>query len=168
MNLQRNKNGQIEIAIPKKTNWFVTIFLGFWILLWIIAMTTIAYGLITTPSRIEDLIFIWIFFFLAGLFCIHIFFWQVLGTEILVIDNENLVVRKRGALINFSKRIEKKIIDNVSYDDDKHTPGWIKFWGLGGGKLIVEYLGRRIRLGQNLTGEEAEKLCEQLKQILVK
>jgi len=50
----------------------------------------------------------------------------------------------------------------LNFEQDSRTPHWIEFWGIGGGKISIHYLGRRRKFGQDLSEKQAIDLFEKL------
>jgi len=168
-----------KIIIPKETNWNIVFFLSIWLLFWIAGMVwlTIICILLISQQHIYDIIATWFFFFFAGSFFLYVFLWQCFGKEILIVNKDCLVIKKTGTLSSGIKKIEKGKLIRIDFDSDMETAGWIKFWGLGGGKIVIQYKEnkikfgnslieppiRQVRFGQSATEFEAKQICEKIR-----
>jgi len=144
-----------KIELKKRINWPFTIFLGLWLIIWIAIFGTIFYGLITTPNRIGDLVFVVILGIIIGLWVVDRFLWQISGVELLIITNKIELIKK-GKLYKSCQKIDFLEYESVSFDEDIQTPFWIKLYGLKGGKIIINYLGHKVRFGQDTSISYAE------------
>jgi len=149
--------------VKKKTNWFLTIFVSIWVIGLIFIIGVISYGLITTPSRIDDLIAVLIFMILIAFLAIDYLRWQLRGQEIIIFDEAKIEIKNSGTFFTSRTIINYFEAENIEPDTDEDTPKLIKFWGIGGGKIKIEYLGRRKRFGQDLTPKEAERIGKEMK-----
>lgn len=123
----------------------------------------LAYGLATTPSRIDDLILIWIILVIAAFVAINYLTWQIKGQENLLLTDKQIELCNSGTWFKRKIEIDYSEAENIYFDNDNETPWWIKFWGIGGGKVRIEYLGRKCRFGQDLTLEQAKSMSEKIK-----
>ena len=136
------------------------------VLLWgigcFIFLVVLTLGLISEvyPGK---LIFVTCILAFAVLGVIKYLLWQAKGKETLTFTDSQIVIEKSGPL--FKKKLELNYfeVDEFLFDEDKETFWWIKFYGIGGGKIIVRYLGRKKRFGQDLTTIQAKKLIEEIK-----
>ena len=149
--------------IRKKTNWILTIFITIWTIGLIAEICILAYGLITTPSRISSLIFIWIVMVFIAFLALNLISWQLRGKEILTFTDDYIEIKNQKTYFSRLIRINYFEAEEISFDNDKETPLWIRFWGIGGGKIKIEYLGRKKRFGQNLNLDEAKILANEMK-----
>jgi hypothetical protein len=171
-------NNDFKVIIPKEKNWSIILYIGFCMLIYIpvvFILGVMCYKMITV-HRIYDLVAPFFLFLIGGLFFLYIFLWQSFGKEILIINNDFVIIKRKGTLINFITKINREKIVRIDFNSGKETAWWIKFWGIGGGKIIIEYtLGGvefgqslieqeliKVRFGQSLTELEAKQLCEKV------
>ena len=151
-----------------KTNWFYFIFISIWTLFLFSMIIILAYNLATTPSRIKDVIVLWIFLLLILFLALDNLSWQFRGQVIIVFNNNCVELKKQGSFIGGYSRIHYFEIDDINYDNDDETQSMIKNLGLGGGKIKIEYLGRQKRIGQGLSNHDAEAIVKEMKLELIK
>jgi hypothetical protein len=150
-----------KIEFKKQTNWIFAIFLGLFIIILIAILATIIYGLITTPSRIQDFAFIVIIMILIGLVILDRFLWQIKGVELLLITDK-LILIKKGKLYKSTKQIDFNEYESISYDKDNQTSIIAKLYGLKGGNIRINYLGRQTRFGQDISLKLAEIVTKEI------
>jgi hypothetical protein len=155
---------KIKIYSSKvKTRWFFTIIVSVWTAMGMMMFGILSYGLIGMPSRINDLWGAWIIIAIVLLLAINYIKWQIKGQEKLTISTKHIQVYKTGIWFTRKLKINYFDIQNIQIDNDKATSRWIKLWGIGGGKIIISYLGRKKRFGQDLTEKEAILLYDEIK-----
>jgi hypothetical protein len=150
-----------KVEFRKETNWVMAIFLGAFILALIAILGTIIYGLIGSPGRISFFAFPIILMILAGAWVLDRFLWQIRGKEIVLITDKIEII-KNGKLYATSYHIALDEIEAVSFDDDRNTSFWIRLYGISGGKLVLEYLGRKSRVGQDISLGLAEIVAKEM------
>jgi len=160
-------NKKLILTIKRKPNWLILPLTGLWSLGWFGLIGTIAFGLATDPNKLDgEIVLFMSFFFLAGLFVLKIFLWHLRGKEKITVDEKELKIEKLGTILTMPRKYEIDQIDYISNTEREKTANWIKFWGLGGGKIEFTYLGQTKYFGQTLTTTEATKIIEQIKEKL--
>ncbi len=151
--------------IRRKPNWFVLILTGLWSLGWFGLFLTIVYGFITDPDKIDgELILFMLIFLVAGLFIFKIFLWQLRGQERITLSDKELIIRKKGTFLTVPRRFELETIESVSDTMQSKIPGWMIFWGLGGGVIEIVYLGNAKYFGQTISKEQSKAIIEAIKE----
>jgi len=158
---------KLILKIKRKPNWLILPLTGLWTLGWFCIFGTFVYGLSTDPDKLDgELILFLTFFFIAGLFVLKIFLWHLRGQEKITVDEQEIKIEKLGTILTMPRQYEIDQIDYISNTERETTANWIKFWGLGGGKIEFVYLGQTKYFGQTLTTTEATKIIEQIKEKL--
>jgi len=102
--------------------------------------------------------------FLATLwiFTLDLILWQVNGTEIISMNKEALVVKKRGKLFTTQNIINLFEIENILLRDYEITiyTRYVESVGIRGGKICIEYLG------QDLSKMDAFQYVEEMNKLL--
>jgi len=93
--------------------------------------------------------------------------WQIRGQEVVHIDNERLVIKKKKKLFNSQKSINLLEIDEIFFEPYPEklftASAYFKWMGIRGGKICVEYRGRNaVYIGQNISDDEAKKCIEEM------
>lgn len=154
---------QCIITIKRKPNWFILLLTGMWSVGWAGMVGTVVYGLLTNIDYIDgEIISFMMLYILGGLFILRIFLWHLRGHEKVTLDDKQLRIEKLGTILTTVRRFEVSELDLFSLTDNPTTPGWIKFWGLGGGAIQFPYLGQNKYFGQTLTKNEANSIIAQL------
>ena len=148
---------------PVETRWMRTLFMIAWTGIAIAICGILGYGLVTTPSRIHDLILVWLGLLAASILGCNYLSWQLRGGEVIVLRAGGLVLRNTGTLFHRRLHLRWDEIEEITTDDDSSTPWWIKAWGIGGGKVVLSYLGRNRRFGQDLSLREAERVALEIR-----
>ncbi len=151
-----------------KTNWIAVFLLIPWLLIDIAGLCFIGYGLIFHADRVGDMWLIWVFFFVIGVFALNIVVWNLRGKEIISITENGITLKKTGNLISTINNITYNELESVNCDNDDETPLWRKFWRIGGGKIIVRYLGTQKRFGQGLDLKTAEQITSNIRATIEK
>ncbi len=145
------------------TKWYQTVFVLIWTVMCIGVFFVLLIGFYQHPNRISDLWLIWIIVLFAAFLAINYLTWQLRGQEILTLNDKTIELRNKGTFFTKHLKITYFEVEKIDFDTDKETPWWIKFWGIGGGKIRIEYLGRIRRFGQDLTMEQAKSMTEKIK-----
>jgi hypothetical protein len=119
------------------------------------------YGLITSPSRIKDFAFIVIVMIIIGLLILDRFLWQIKGVELLLITDK-IVLIKKGKLYKSTKQIDFNEYESISFDKDNTTSIISKLYGLKGGNIKINYLGRQTRFGQDISLKLSEIVSNEI------
>ncbi len=152
------KTFSVEVK-PRKA---LVAFVSFWTL-GCVAMTCILiWGLATSLSNYEELYLVLLVLLSAVLLASNYIRWQLTGRENLIISDNSVRVFRSGTFFSRELVLKFNELDKVGFDKDNETPSVIKLYGIGGGKLKLEYLGRLRRFGQDLSLVEAEKLSNDI------
>lgn len=158
---------KFKAEFKKKTNWLFAIFIGIWILGLILITGTIIWGLTGMPERISDFAFVLVLSTLIGAWILDRFLWQIHGSEVLVISDKIEII-KTGKLFESKKSIDFYEYESISFDNDTHTPFWLKLYGLKGGKIRIKYLDHELRVGQDITLDMAESVSKEFNDTIEK
>ena len=119
------------------------------------------YSLIISPDKIKSLVLPVILMIIAGLWLLDRFLWQIHGTEQLVISDKMEIVNG-GKLFKSTTRIEFNEIESIYHDDRQGASLAGRLFGLRGGKIIIEYAGRKIRFGKHITTTMAGIVADEI------
>ena len=156
----------IEIVIPTKKNYFLILFLGFWIVGWafgeVSAINTLLNG--ESTSQILFLI-IWLgAWTVGGGFAFFIWVWNLKGKEIIRITNKELQYIKNFVVFSRSKEYEINNIKNLRIDNKANSifnfNAGLEFWGLTGGAIAFDYGYSTHKFGSCLDEAEAKNIVE--------
>ena len=101
------------------------------------------------------------------LFTLDGILWHLRGKEIVRMNNEKLIIKKRGGLFRSQKSINLFEIDEIFFEPYPSNffslSANFKSIGLRGGKICVEYKGRHVvYIGQSISDEEAKECVEEM------
>lgn len=125
------------IKIPTKKNWFIILFLTFWIGGWFMGESTAIYALLSSESiGANCFILFWLLgWTIGGLFVIMILLWNLFGQETIQINRGILTISK-GILniFQFKKNYDLSSINNLELNPEPSE--------------IDNYFGRNKKLTQ--------------------
>lgn len=108
---------------------------------------------------------------------IDCFLWQIKGYEIVEVNKQFMILKRKGKLFPQSLKIKLENIQSVFVQDYKDLmlsdlviTLWgrmSKFYGESGGRICVRYSEVSFDFGQGLIKTEAEKLVRDINQYLV-
>lgn len=157
------------VTIPVKKNYFLAIFLCFWLCGWcggvVAALTMIMHAGIASLFIIGWLA-AWMF---GGLFVLRTIVWNLAGKEIIAVGQGVLEIEKKNMLFMKPKTYDLREVKRLRVRDDQ--PYLNSVFGqrsnlttLGkGGTIMFDYGMKTIRFGAGLHEAEATKILEKLK-----
>ncbi|MDP4269180.1 MAG: hypothetical protein Q8909_03520 [Bacteroidota bacterium] len=150
-----------KIELKRKTNWILAIFLLVWMIVWAVVTFGFVYSAIDW-GIMEQLAFPIFCLLLSGIFVFDRLLWQLNGKEVVIIDDK-IKIFKTGKLFTSKNNIELYEVSHISCSDDKKEISFMaRIYGLRGGKIIIHYLGRKTRIGQSISIQEAEIIAKVL------
>lgn len=156
-----------QIVIPAGRNWFVLLFLPFWLVMWtaggVAAMTQAASG--------EDtgFLLVWLAFWAVGwLFAATWFAWQLAGREVLSIDGGALTHAWSIFSMGRTKRYDLKHVADLAAITPPFPYGMMRvsyppFFPVRSGPLKWNYGAATIYAAGGLTEAEAKMIAERLR-----
>jgi hypothetical protein len=165
----RTASGVPEVVIPASRNWFVLIFLGFWIFVWTIGGVA-ALGQII--QSFDAFLLVWLCAWAAGwAFAAATLAWQINGSETLRIVGGDLEVRHSAMGISRSWWFRGSEIKALKASDRPSFPfGWgfdapLLFWRRWGA-VKYQYGARTVYLAAALDEAEGELIVAELAKYL--
>ena len=154
-----------KIDIKKRTSWPLAIFLGLFLFSGIGILGTIIYGIISESQSFDEFYFSAFILLVVLIIVADILLWQLKGVESIIIDNEIRLI-KHGKLFEMKRSIKFNEFESIQVANDLESPFWIKIYGLGGGKIIFNYLGRKAKIGQDISIDYAEIVADEIDRII--
>jgi hypothetical protein len=175
---------ELIISIPSLKIWFLIIFMGFWLILWLVVVGVSLIGTFlfnrigpdvpSTPVLIL-LIFIWVL--IAG-FVIHTIAWQVSGREVVKVTTQSLAIRAvalgRGSQKEYSASYIKDLRVSSSNMDFFHPMmmwygysypyPWPGHHHNNMGSIAFDYGARTFRFGSGVDEAEAKQILAEIQQ----
>jgi hypothetical protein len=156
-----------SVNFKKKTNWPKTIYFIIWTIGVVAMMATIIWGIIETPSRLLTFLFPLIVMFSLVLWVTNIILWNLKGIETILISDK-IEISKTGKLFSSKNTIHFYEYDGIYSKDDDPTPFWQTKYRLDGGRIIIKYLGKEIRVGQDINMNKASKVVDEFNDVIEK
>ena len=100
---------------------------------------------------------------MIGVIALNLLLWNMIGREIVSVSPKGITVSRKGKIFNSSTTISYVELDEIYSDDDPDTSHLRKFWRIGGGKVVIKYLGIEKRIGSSLSSTFAERVAEELR-----
>lgn len=162
----------VQISIPAKKNWFVILFLAFWLCGWAAGEIFVTSVLINGfTSSDEDsaggggiFMLVWLALWTFGGFtAIRLWIWMLRGKEILTFERGTLLVQKVGYLFGKDKEYDIKEMkklraQDVSFNQARRSSRGIGFMGV----IAFDYGMKTIRIGEGIDEAEGNYLIEKL------
>jgi hypothetical protein len=184
----RNESNSFVISIPSKKNWFMILFLGFWLIAWCVgeftALATIFGGAVlgiagglgpsvkgTGLAAGGVFLVAWLgAWTVGGAFAIYIWLWQLKGVEEISFSPQALAIANKvpGWTREKSYRMENvKALRLAPYHFSPMDPSrGMEFWGITGGLLAFDYGSSTVRCGKGIEEAEAKEILGVLRQRL--
>ena len=164
----------LSIGIPSKKNWYVIIFLSFWLCGWLMGELFAITSLFNEFG--EGFFSLFILFWLAiwtlgGAMAIYSLLWQVFGREVIHVEGKVLSYQRMifgfGRTRAFDIReIKEMALAKEKAKDSKEKTGKNNLetpWGMKSGKISFSYAGKKYRFASDVDKAEAEQLLQLLK-----
>lgn len=183
--LEESTNG-IIITIPSRKNWFIILFLGFWLIGWAVGEISvigilsagifklISHGLpeITTSGLgVFGGLFLvaWLgSWTVGGAFAIYAWLWQVEGFEKISLSLDAFAIEKITPI--WKRKKEYRLRDVVSLRLSNLSSsmwtmsGSMEFWGMSGGRLAFDYGAKTVQFGIGIDEAEAKILIKDIEE----
>jgi len=158
--------GRLEITIPVRTNWFVACFLGAWLTGWLVGEVTVPITMVTNAQKapLPFMIFWLTAWTVGGGFAIMVFLWQILGREIIRVENNSIMTKRAIGPWGRAHEFDREHVKNLRVDPHGinffDSASALKFWGLGGGLIAFDYGSKTFRFGRGIDEPEARRIIE--------
>lgn len=164
-----NTSDGLRITIPVKKNYFVILFLGFWLCGWVAGEVSALTELINGKGAADGFLFFWLCAWtVGGIFAISTWLWNFKGKEIIIFTGVELQHIRQVAGLRWSKEYELASVRNLrgqaqmSSIIGSRNP--MDFWGLTGGSISFDYGHSTHRFGAQLDEAEANYIVSTIKQ----
>jgi hypothetical protein len=155
----------LRIVMPGRRSWFVIGFLGFWICGWGVAEVLVPLQVFQgdAPPEGESFMLAWfVVWTLGGLLAIYAWLWQVIGKEIITVQEQTVTTRRDIGGFGFNKVYDLPQMHNLRVWSVDINPldfsSSLQLWGIGGGVIAFEYGGKTYRFGAGLDEAEAKQV----------
>lgn len=162
----------LKITIPSKKNWFLILFLFFWMGGWFMGESSAISGLMKSGEFVFDAFMViwlagWTF---GGLFALVIIVWSLLGRETVTIDSSVWQIEKGIFDFSFTKKqYEINSIKKLELSPEKDEDSIFQqkkigdFWGITGGRVYFDYGMKTVKFAIGVDNAEARYIIEEIK-----
>lgn len=160
--------GGTIVTIPAKKNYFIGIFLCFWLCGWcageVFALTTIAHG-----GPMSLFLLVWLAGWTAGgFFVLRTIIWNFAGKEIITLKQGVLGIKQKNLLFSKPKDYDLREVKRLRVRDDEPYGNSVfgqrnSFNINKNGTILFDYGMKTVRFGSGLDEAEASKILDRLK-----
>ena len=162
-------NHGLRITIPSKKNFFLIVFMGFWLMGWAIGEVSVLKELLNLTDGVPEFFLIaWLGgWTVGGAFAIYAWLWNVMGKEIVDITSSELSHIKVLAGFNRSSEYAVSSISKLRLQPQNTSifgsGNGMEFWGITGGSIAFDYGQSTHKFGAQLDEAEASHIIEAIK-----
>jgi len=172
-----NKRYQLEetasgivISIPSRKNWFIILFLGFWLIGWAVGEISVigilSAGIFKLVSNGLPEIATSVPGAFGGAFAIYAWLWQVKGFERISLSFDAFVIEKLTPIWKRKKEYRLKDVVSLRLSNSSSSmwtmSGSMEFWGISGGRLVFDYGAKTVQFGSGIDEAEAKFLIKDI------
>ena len=157
------------ITIPANRNWFVVLFVGFWMCGWLFGECAVIYTLAKgkTPLPANLFLLAWLgAWSVGGVFSGYLWLWNVAGKELIALRTDTLAIK--SDVLGFGNLREFDLAEVRDLRIDRPYPGITTLtWNspaqmFGTGTIAFDYGAKTFRFGLGLDESEARQLVARL------
>ena len=160
----------LRITIPAKKNYFLILFLAFWLVGWAFGEITALAQVLNPESGAPKLFMLaWLCgWTVGGAFAIYAWLWNVKGQEIVNLSSTELQHVRRLPFFQRSKEYDLSAVSKLrAQAPDRSifgTRNGMEFWGISGGSVVFDYGHSTHKFGAQLDEAEANHIVTTIKQ----
>lgn len=155
----------LEISIPAKRNFFVSVFLGVWLTGWLAGEVAAVGAISGMMGEIGGVwpVTIWLVVWsMGGIMALRVFLWMTFGKENVIFGRNEIVIKKSGLLLAQPQSYALKDVKNFRVFSAmptrrKSTPPLAR-----NGTICFDYGFKTIRFGDSLDENEAGFIISKL------
>jgi hypothetical protein len=159
----------LVINIPAAKNWFVILFVGFWLCGWAFGEVSVIHELATGKARGGVSLFMigWLgAWTVGGCAAISFWLWSIAGHEIVSLTPTSLAIRRDILGFGWSREYDLPSVKNLRIDttdvNSRFNRGFSPQMRFGG-TIAFDYGAKTFRFGGGVDEAEASQLIELLK-----
>ena len=160
----------LDIEIPAKKNWFVIIFMIFWLSGWTVGEGSAIHQVFNsgTPLTQNTFILIWLLAWtFGGAFAIYTLLWQLIGKEKISIGRNTMTVERLLWMVGSKRVYEIHRIKNLMVNQLPKISFGGKNFNYGNnnriGRIKFDYNRKTITFASNIDETEAQAIINRLK-----
>lgn len=157
----------LEISIPAKKRFFISLFLIFWLGGWAVGEMSAINQIMGSESPGPFIIFWLGGWTLGGLFAFAVLAWSMAGQEVITITPSSLTISRRVFGLGRTKsydatQIRKMRVSptNMSMSDPRAA---FQHWGIGGGPVAFDYGASTVNFGAGIDESEAQTIVDRIR-----
>ena len=164
-----------RINIPSRKQWFLILFMGFWLIGWIVGEVSVS-GIFFggQSSGVPDyFLLVWLGgWTVGGAWVIYILAWLLFGKEIIEVTNQAIITNRVVLGLGFPKEYSIEHIKALRVSQNVNTNdmyGWSRtgrLIGLSGGFIAFDYGSKTINFGSGIDEAEAKQILTKITQRL--
>lgn len=160
----------LRITIPTKKNYFLILFLTFWLFAWSFGEVTVLAQVLNPESEAPKLfILAWLgAWTVVGALAIYTWIWNVMGREIINVSNTELQHIRRLPFFQRSKEYDLSAISRLRAQSSDNSIfsslNGMELWGISGGAVVFDYGHSTHKFGVHLDEAEASHIVSTIKQ----
>ncbi len=160
----------ISVEIPAKKNWFLIVFMTFWLGGWAMGEYSAIKAILSmeAPLFANAFLLFWLMgWTIGGGFAFYSVLWQLIGREIIRIESGFLTIGKSAAGIGKKKEYEINLIKNIDIMPGPHVRGVQfkgKIPGFTGSRIKFDYEKKTIYFARDIDEAEAQMIINRFRQ----
>jgi len=160
----------LRITIPAKKNYFLILFLAFWLVGWAFGEVTVIAQVLNSESDAPKLFMLaWLgAWTVGGAFAVYVWIWNVKGQEIINLSSTELQHIRRMPMFQRSKEYDLSAVSNLRTKAPESSMfgsrNSMEFWGVSGGSVVFDYGHSTYRFGAQPDEAEANNIVVTIKQ----
>jgi hypothetical protein len=164
--------GGIEITIPTKKNWFIILFLSFWLCGWFAGEIFVSARALGFWGRdpAPFLLFWLCGWTVGGFFALRTFWWTLMGKEVISVGQGALTIDRKGAFLYKLKSYDLRETKNFRAQEDYMSSGPFGYGRSNNifnldkkGTIKFDYGMQTIKFGDALDEAEANSILQKLR-----
>lgn len=151
--------GGLGLLIPPKRNWFIILFMGFWLCMWAVGEIMVPIQFLTgeITGITEIFLLAWLgAWTVGGAFAIYLWLWNLMGRQIITMHGHTLTTRRDLGGYGFEKEYDLTRVRDLRANAMGDYSASLQFFGLGGGLVAFDYGAKTYRLGAGLDEADAK------------
>jgi hypothetical protein len=160
----------LEVVVPARRNWFITLFLGAWLCGWAMGEVLVPANFFARDADAGAKVFaaFWLVgWTLGGGFALYVFFWSLVGRERILLGPSMLSIKREVFGMGRLREYELTHVRNLRVSPSAYNPfdfrSGLQFWGIGGGSIAFDYGAGTVRFGAALEEGEARSIIERMR-----
>ena len=160
----------LEITIPAPRNVFALVFLGVWLVGWVLGeLSAIARIASRQDFASEMSLLVWVVFWtIGGAFVACLWLWMLAGKERIILGSSTLCIKREVFGFGVTRTYELSRVRNLRVSAERGAPqgleAGLRSWGLTGGLVAFDYGQKVVRFGASVDDAEAWAIVERMKQ----